>query len=96
LDHIREKTQHPPLCAGITKRNCSNFNNLGCSAAVLPLVKHFAHFLWDMRKGNCGFFLFFLYVFFEVTKLTITFQIIYKNIFGVYISNGKLKIIPTM
>lgn len=29
-------------------------------------------------------------------KLTITFQIIYKNIFGVYVLNGKFKIIPMM
>jgi len=62
---------------------------------VLPLVKHFAHFLWDMRKGNYGFFFSYMY-FLSNKKLTITFQIIYKNIFGVYVLNGKFKIIPMM
>jgi len=62
----QEGNSTSPLCAGITKQNCNNFNNLGWSAAVLPLVKHFAHFLWDMRKGNYGFFFIFLiYIFLD-------------------------------
>ena len=55
----QEENSTAPLCARITKQNCNNFNNFGWLAAILPLVKCFAHFLWDMRKKTLDSFFFY-------------------------------------
>jgi len=93
----QEENSTSPLCAGITKQNCNNFNNFGL-AAILPLVKYILPIFRRTREKKTlnSFFHFSYMYFFLITKLTITFQVINNNTFAVYVLNGKLKIIPMM
>jgi hypothetical protein len=62
----QEENSTSPLCAGITKQNCNNFNNFGL-AAILPLVKYILPIFRQTReKKTLDFFLIFLiHIFFN-------------------------------